>query len=157
MGRLQSIVVPRFSIEFNYSKEWSMVFKGTTIFFSGKLTLATSLPDDQEISFVTPTTGSDARGNPVPLKGTIAITVSDPALLSVVQPDPLTPANALSGVIRPIGPLGKGQVVFTDTGDSASPLTVVVEIEVLAGAAVTLNPPVLGNLRPINSVPTPAV
>lgn len=153
---LKQIAVSGFSVNFDWEKpkSYTLKLKNIAITFTGNLKLATSLPDDQEVPFVLPTTGSDVKGNSIPLKGTFAVTVSDTTLLSVVQPDPLTPADPLSGVIRPVGPLGNAQVTFTDTGDTASPLTVVVEFSILAGSLVTINPPVLGSLRPINSAPT---
>lgn len=117
-----------------------------------------TLPDDSEIPFVLPATGKDARGNPTSLHGSFIISVSDPAMLAVVQPDPSTPDVAASGVLSAVGPLGSAQVTFTDTGDSANPLIVIVDVQVIGGDTVSLDAPNFGNVRkqtPAPVVPTP--
>lgn len=120
-----------------------------------------TLPDDSEVPFVLPTTGKDAKGNPTKLNGTFVISVSDPAMLAVVQPDPSTPTIAGSGVLSAVGPLGSGQVTFTDTGDSANPLVVIVDVQVIGGDTVSLDSPNFGNVRkqtpaPVVPIPIPA-
>jgi hypothetical protein len=109
------------------------------------LKMKLTLPDDSQIGFVLPGTGKDAKGNPVPLKGTPTVAVSDPKLLTVVQPDPTTPDNPLSGVLKAAGPLGTAQFTVTDAGEgTAAPLLVIVDVEVVAGELVSLGDPTFG-------------
>jgi len=116
--------------------------------------MATVLPDDSEISFVLPGIGLDSRGNQVPLKTPPTVRVSDTSLLTLVQPDPDTPENPLSGVVRAAGPLGGAQLIVEDIDDSTQPLMAVVDFTIVAGDIVALAPPTLGPIRKQAAVPT---
>lgn len=123
----------------------------TTFFQYGKLLkMKFILPDDSQVSFVLPGIGLDARGNSVTLKTPPTVSVSDPAILTIIQPDPATPDNPLSGVLVAVGPTGTAQFVVKDEDDATVPLMVLVDIEVVAGEIVALGNPVFG--EPVKQV-----
>lgn len=109
-----------------------------TVPFSRTLYLMFTLPDDSQVAFTIATTGKDARGNPTKLTGTPQVSVSDPKILTIVQPNPATPTNILSGLIQAAGPLGTAQVKVTDS-EGGTDLVVLVDVEVVPGSAVSLD------------------
>lgn len=145
-GLLNSIRVMLF---FAPEGERTLHLRDLTISFRGSITVQTTLPDDQILPFVAPTGGLDAKGNPTTLAGAVTVSVSDPAILTLVQPDPTTPTVASSGIVTATGPLGTAQLKFEDDGDGATPLIALVDVTVVAGSSVSLSNPVLGPLRPI--------
>lgn len=118
-----------------------------------RLDMKLTLPDDSQIGFVLPAAGKDARGNAVPLKTPPTVTVSDPAILTLVMPNPATPENPLSGVVQATGPIGTAQLVLRDEDESTQPLLAVVDFEVVAGELVALGDPTFG---PIEKIPPTA-
>jgi hypothetical protein len=89
------------------------------------------LTDSQQVVFsVQPV---DKRGNPTTVAGVPAWTVSDPTLgtLNVA-------ADGLSATFLAVGPLGHVQVAATLV-DGATTLSGTAEIDIVAGAAATLN------------------
>jgi hypothetical protein len=129
--------------------ERTLKLRDLTVTFRGSLRVQTTLPDDQALPFVAPTGGLDLKGNPTVLKGAVKVTVSDPAILTLVQPDPTTPTVPGSGVVTATGPLGTAQLKFEDDGDGATPLVALVDVQVIGGATVNLAPPTFGPLRPL--------
>lgn len=125
----------------------SLALGPTTITFEGTVSVSTTLPDDKVLPFVAPKGGVDARGNPTALAGAVKVTVSDPTILVLTQPDPETPGDPDSGTIAAAGPLGTAQVRFEDDGDGATPLIALVDVEVVPGSAVGLAAPTFGPLR----------
>ena len=108
------------------------------------LAMKFTLPDDCQIGFVLPNAGKDARGNPVPLKTPPTVSVSDDKVLTLVVPDPATPDNPLSGLIKATGPLGTAQLVIRDEDESTQPLICLVDFEVVPGELVALADPTFG-------------
>jgi hypothetical protein len=124
--------------------------------FTRGLHLMLTLPDDSQVSFVLQG-GLDAGGNPAPLTVAPTVTVSDTTILTLVQPDPATPSNPLSGVISAAGALGTAQLVIADADPTAGNLTVLVDITVIASALVSLQQPTFGPIVPkVVPVPVPA-
>jgi len=79
----------------------------------------------------------DAKGNPAAVDGLPLWSASDPAILQI------TPASdGLSAEVLAVGPLGNAQVIVTadaDLGEGVVGITGVLEVEVMASAAVALN------------------
>lgn len=76
----------------------------------------------------------DKRGNPAMLGAVPAWNVSDPTLATLN-----TAADGLSSTVLAIGPLGHVQVSATVTNPDGSVLSGTLEIDIVSGAAATLN------------------
>lgn len=116
--------------------------------------MATTLPDDKVLPFVAPSTGVDKKGNPTTLKGAVKVTSSDVTIATVVQPNPKTPTDVLSGVVVPTGPLGNVQIKFEDDDEGGSPLIALADVTIVAGDTVGLSTPTFG---PVEDPAAPAV
>jgi len=145
---LKGIVIGPVPIKFVFDEDVTMdlrLDRVTVTLTKGKtLEMKFTLPDDCQIAFVLPKAGRDARGNDVPLKTPPSVTVSDPAVLSLVMPNPATPDDAASGLIVAAGPLGTAQLVVKDEDESTQPLIAIVDFEVVAGELVALADPTFG-------------
>jgi len=79
----------------------------------------------------------DAKGNPAPVDGAPAWGSSDPTVATV------TPAaDGLSAMVAAVGPLGKTQISVNadaDLGEGFESIAGTLEIEVVAGKAVSLS------------------
>ena len=78
----------------------------------------------------------DAKGNPAPVDGIPAWTVSDAALLTLQ-----TAADGLSATVLAVGPLGNGQVTVTadaDLGAGVVNIQGILDVTVVASQATTL-------------------
>ena len=120
----------------------------TSIYFRGKLKMDFTLPVGYRAPFILPVGGFDAQGNPTQLKSPPTCRVSDTQLLQVVQPNPNTPDIAHSGVLRGIGGVGKAQFVVEDVDEGPSPLTILVNVNIIPGDTVTLGGVEFGELEP---------
>jgi len=105
----------------------------------GKGHLMVTLKDNQKVPLSI--SAVDAKGNAAPVQdGSVVFTSSDPALLTV-GPDPDDAGNQLKAVATAVGPLGAAQVTVTadaDLGDGVTTLTGLVDVEIVAGQAVSL-------------------
>ena len=93
------------------------------------------LKDNQRVAVaVSPV---DARGNPAPVDGVPVWAVVGPAILTLE-----TAADGLSCVATTTGELGVTQLTVTadaDLGEGVVAITGLLDVEVVAGAAVALN------------------
>jgi hypothetical protein len=138
----------------NFTTKWWFKINDVTIPipFTKELHLMLTLPDDSQVGFVL-AGGIDRGGNPTVLSVPPVVTVSDSNILTVVQPDPATPDNPLSGVLSATGALGTAQMVITDTDPTAGVLSILVDVTVIASATVNLQQPTFGPVTP-KVVPT---
>lgn len=94
------------------------------------LTLTDSQKVALSVSFV------DKKGNPAPVEGAPAWSVSDDTLLG------LTVADDGTASVAAVGPLGTAQVTVSadaDLGEGVTTIFGTLDIDVIAGAAVTAN------------------
>lgn len=79
----------------------------------------------------------DAKGNPAPVDGVPLWEVTEPAVLSLAVAE-----DGLSAVVRPIGPVGFGQIKVScdaDLGEGIVAIGGVLDVEVIAGPATVVN------------------
>lgn len=80
----------------------------------------------------------DSKGNPAAVDGIPNWSVSNPTLLTV---EPSVP-DGMSAVPRAVDPVGTSQVsvqVDADLGEGVKPITGLLEVQLLAGDAVTVD------------------
>lgn len=80
----------------------------------------------------------DGKGNPAAVDGIPSWSVSNPTLLTV---EPSVP-DGMSAVLRAVDPVGTSQVsvqVDADLGEGLKPITGLLEVQLLAGDAVTVD------------------
>jgi hypothetical protein len=134
--------------------EYAFRLGDQTHYFKGRLRMALTLPSLHEVTFVLPTSGLDAAGNTVELATIPTVAVSDPALLEVVQPNPETPDDPASGILRSLGPAGSAQFTLTED-EGEEPITAIVDVSIVAGRLVTLPETVFGPVRESTADATP--
>lgn len=96
--------------------------------------MAFMLADDQQVSVAF--TAVDRRGNPARLDGAPVWSSSDPLILTV------TPNDDNSAAVLAVGPTGTAQVQVTvdaDIGSGIRNLVGILDVEVVAGEAVSLD------------------
>ena len=109
-----------------------------TTILEGKITIgATTMIITSTQKFTASITPVDAKGNPAAVDGTPVWASSDPTVLAV---NPA--ADGLSAECLAVGPLGNAQVAVTadaDMGTGITSITGVLDVQVLAGQAVSLS------------------
>src|SRR5687767_11461113 len=108
--------------------EVCFTFDHIRLYFTGTLKMDYTLPVGKQVAFVLPAGGFDRFNNPTSLKTPPTCSVSDTAMLAVVQPDPATPDVSNSGLLQAIGGAGSAQFIVEDADEGPNPMTIIVNV-----------------------------